>query len=264
MGETIIGNKRHLFPRKPGTSYILNRQEFICQLAEKAEKLGAIIQTNDKIKTIDDLDSDYIIDASGCPSSMKKELGFKNSIIGVTYQQTLEDSNCFVSDTAKIVFSGGFSYFWIFPRDPEKKEINIGIGFLGDFHDRLKEVLETFKREQKIEGKINYVTGGFIPLGLQRPLRYKNILFVGDAGVGAFPFTGQGIYRALISGDVAGMCIAQHNPKKYSYIMQQKFIKWDVFGKAFIRMNYILRKVNPKLVLAAFQCMVDMSGMAHG
>ena len=263
MGEVIVGNKLVLFPRKPGTSFILNRQEFICQLAEKAEKLGAIIQTNDKIKTIYDLDGDYIIDASGCPSSIKKELGFKNNIIGVTYQQTLEDSNCFVSDTAKVVFSGDFSYFWIFPRDPEKKEINVGVGFFGKFHGRLKDVLEAFKEDQNIEGKLNYVTGGYAPLGLQRPLLYRNILFVGDAGVGTFPFTGQGIYRALISGDVAGKCIAQHYHEKYPYIMQQKFIKWDVVGKTFIRMNYVLSKVNPKLVLASLQYMVNMSAMTH-
>lgn len=264
LGEAYVQKKQFLFPVKPDTSFILNRQEFICQLAEKAKKLGVIIQTDDKVKTIDDLKGDYIIDASGCPSSIKKELGIKHCITGVSYQQTLEDSNCFIANTAKVFFQKDFCYFWIFPRNPEKREVNLGVGFSGNFHLNLKDFLESFKNEQEIKGKINYVTGGLVPLGLQKPLQYKNIFFVGDAGVGTFPFTGQGIYRALLSGDIAGKCIAQHNPKKYSYIIQQEFIKWDIVGKAFIHMNYVLRRINPKLVFVLVKYMVRADAISHG
>ena len=123
--EIYVGNKKQIIHRKPDSAYILNRQEFICQLARKAEKLGSIIQTNDKIKTINDLEGDFIIDASGCPSTIKRELGLKRGIKGVTYQQTLEDANCFISDVVKIFYTGNFGYFWIFPRNPKKKEINL-------------------------------------------------------------------------------------------------------------------------------------------
>jgi len=262
-GETIIGNKKHIINRKPGTSCILNRQEFICQLSREAKKHGAIIQTSDKIKTIQDLDSDYIIDASGCPSSVKRELGIKHGMIGFTYQQTLEDSNFFVSDTVNFITSGYFGFYWIFPRDPKKREINLGIGVTENLKYNLKEMLERFKEENNIEGKINYVTGGLIPVGFQRPLIYKNILFVGDAGVGSFPLTGQGIYRALISGDIAGKCIARNCAGKYPYIIHQKFIKWDVVGKNFVRMNHILRRIGPKAVLMAANYFLEIHGRMH-
>lgn len=260
-GEGFIGNKKYIIHREPGTAYILNRPEFICQLAREAEGLGVIIQTNDKIKTIADLDGDYIIDASGCPSSIKRELGFTKGLRATTYQQTLEDSNSFVCDTVKILYTGSGGYYWIFPRDPEKKEINIGVGLIGKIDCNLKKMLETFKEEHQISGKVNYVTGGLVPVGLQKPFMYKNILFVGDAGVGTFPFTAQGIYRALISGDVAGKCIANNCPKKYPYLILQKFIKWDVLGKTFIRTNYMFRKINPKLVLSSlnyFQGLIEL------
>lgn len=259
--ETIVGNKRYMFHRKPGEACILNRQEFICQLARDAEKLGVNIQTNDKVKTIDDLDGDYIVDASGCPSSIKRELGLNKGIKGISYQQTLEDSNCFVADTIKIVFTGKFGYYWIFPRDPTKNEVNVGVGFFGRFNYNLKEMLETFKKEQKIEGKINHIAGGLLPAGLQRPLMHRNILFVGDAGVGTYPLTGQGIYRALISGDVAGRCIAKNYPKKYPYIINQKFIKWDAICKTFIWTNYALKRINPKLVLASLNYFLSFSNL---
>jgi len=92
---------------------------------------------------------------------------------------------------------------------------------------------------------------------------YRNILFVGDAGVGSFPLTGQGIYRALISGDIAGKCIAQNRAKKYPYIMYQKFIKWDVIGKNFVRINHILRRIGPKAVLMSSNYFYDICGMMH-
>ena len=86
-GEAIIGSKKRVYHVEPGIGYTLNRPEFICQLARKAEKLGTIIQTDDKIKTINDRDGKFIVDASGCPSTVKRELEINRGIKGVTYQQ---------------------------------------------------------------------------------------------------------------------------------------------------------------------------------
>jgi len=263
VGDVTVGKKRYIIPTKPQTSCILNRQEFICQLARRAKKLGAIIKANDRIKSISELDGNYIIDASGCPSTVKRELGLRHGITGVTYQQTLEKSNVFVADTVKVFYTGIFGYYWIFPRDPIKKEINIGVGLFSDGDYNLKELLETFKQKHGIGGKINYVTGGLIAGGLQRPLRYRNILFVGDAGVGAFPFTGQGIYRALISGDIAGACITKNRVNKYPHIINQNFIKWDLIGKTFIKANSYLKNINPKLVLASMNYFIGANELIH-
>ena len=261
--EIYIGNKKQVINRKPGTGYILNRQEFICQLAIKAEKLGATIQTNDKIKSVNDLDGDFIIDASGCPSLIRKELGFKHSSIAASYQQTLEESEPFISDTIKIFFNKPFGYFWIFPRNPELKEINVGLGFFGRCNYNLKKMLEDFKHEQKIEGKVNYVTGGIIPFGLQKPLNYRNILFVGDAGVGTFPLSGQGIYRALISGDVAGRCIVFGYPHRYSRIMSKYFTRRDLVSKTLLKFNYFLWKINPDLILGSLNSFALYNKLEH-
>jgi len=255
--ETTVGKRKHKYQIETGKGFILNRQEYIHQLGKEAESLGVIVLTNDKIKTFYDLDGDYIIDASGCPSLVKRELGLKKGLIGFTYQQTLENSNCYISDTIKVIYSDFGGYFWIFPRDPIKNEINLGVGVFQKFNYNLKEILETFKDEQKIEGDINYVTGGLIPIGLQRPLRYKNILFVGDAGVGTYPITGQGIYRALISGDQAGKFLAKGNPKKYAHMMNRIFIRWDLICKAYFLPNNLLNKINPKLMLTSFNYYLD-------
>lgn len=261
--ETIVGTKKHEYTLEIDQAFILNRQEYIYQLGKNAESLGVIISTNDKIKTFTELDGDYIIDASGCPSVVKRELGLNKGIIGATYQQTLENSNCFISDTIKVIHSDFGGYFWIFPRNPLKKEINLGVGSFHIFDYNLKKILEEFKKEQKIEGKINYVTGGLIPIGIQRPLRYKNILFVGDAGVGAYPLSGQGIYRALISGDQAGKFLARGNPNKYAHMMNKIFIRWDLICKNFFLINILFKKINPKLILSSLNHYLDFLKVMH-
>jgi len=254
--ETRVGHKNYVLT---GNFVVLNRQEYICQLAREAESLGVMIKTDDMIKSINELDGDYIVDASGCPSVIKRELDLNKGIKGVVYQQTLEDCNRFVSNTLQIILTDyATGYFWIFPRNPEKKEVNLGVGFLRETNYQLKETLEKFKKEQGIKGKVNYTVGGLIPVGLQRPIQYKNILFIGDAGVGTFPLYGEGIYRALISGDIAGYCLASGHPGWYTKKIYQKFIGWDVAGKTFIRLTSVLNKIGRRSLFAIYHLYLDM------
>ena len=249
--QTNIGDKKYNSHMKTGMLCMLNRQEYIHQLGKETEKHGAEIHTSDRIKSVHDLDGDYIVDASGCPSSVKRELNINHRIVNYTYQQTLEDCNWFEPDIIRTYFTGISGYYWIFPRDPAKKEVNIGVGVIVKDGTNLKDLLEQFKEKKGITGKVNYVLGGLVPTGLQRPFMHKNILFVGDAGVGAFPLTGEGIHRALISSDIAGECIANGYTKKYPHRIMQEFIKWEVIGKTFIYINYLLLKIGPNALLSS-------------
>jgi len=262
-GEIIIRDKKYTAHRKPGVGYMLNRQEFICQIARDAEKLGVNIQTHDRIKSYTDLDGNYIVDASGCPSSVKKEINIDKGLKAHSYQQSLEYSNKFVADKLTVIFTGDPGYFWIFPRNPKKKEINLGCGILGKPEINIKKRLEDFKIKQDITGTVNYRIGGLIPLGLQRPFKYKNILFVGDSCVGTFPFTGQGIYRSLLNGEYAGKCIAKEKTDSYSKVIIREFIKWDLIGKTFLYPSIILTRINPSLVLSHLNNYVKRFNLNH-
>jgi flavin-dependent dehydrogenase len=257
-GSVIAGKRTYNATKPKGTAFILNRQEFICQLARDAENHHVTLCTGDRIKSVDDLDSTYIIDATGCPSSIKRELGLGTGYVGITYQQTLQDANCFTNDAIQVIFTQDLGYYWIFPRDPENREMNVGVGFLGYLGFNLKELLESFKEDHHITGTVDYVTGGLVPLGLQYPLMHNNIFFVGDAGVGTFPLTGQGIYRALLSGDIAGQCIGTNHPKRYPALIHQAFLKWNLIGMNFIRMNLILRHITPALFLPSLNMLTKV------
>lgn len=246
--EVKIGNKKSIHPSKPNTLFTLNKPEFICQIKRKAEKLGVEIVTEDKIKNINELDSDYIVDASGCPSLVKRKLKINNSFASVGYQQTIENYKNFNKNVYKIFFQGDAGYYWIFPRNPDKKEINVGFGTSNSDKYNLVKLLEKFKEKNNITGDINYKSGGLIPMGLQRPLKYKNILFVGDAGVGTFTLWGEGNYRAIISGNIAADCISNNCTWKYPRIINQTFGKWDFFGKTYIKTSNLLKRIGPRAV----------------
>jgi flavin-dependent dehydrogenase len=256
---TFVDNKKYTAKVQSGIGYILNRQEFIHQLGQQAKKTGVEIITGDKIHSENELKANYIIDASGCPSIIKKNLGLDKGIKGQSYQQTLEQSNCFISDTLKVYFSDALGYYWIFPRDPTKKEVNVGVGTLRTIQNiKLKNLLESFKQSHNITGIINYTTGGLVPTGLQKPLRHKNILFVGDTGVGAHPILGKGIYRALYSGEIAATCIAKGYPQKYPKILTSEFIKWDIIGKNYIRISQLMSKISRKALRFFYRSYLDV------
>lgn len=259
-GEVYFGKKKLVQNVKDGIGYIINRPAFLVELAERAIKVGVDIKTNHNIDSFQDLKGDVIVDASGALNQFKRKLNLKTGVKGFAYQETLRNSNLFKSDTIKLYFTGKIGYYWIFPRNPEHNEINVGIGFFNRNEKHLKELLSQFKINHGITGDISYVTAGLIPVGLQRPFQYKNILFVGDTSVGTFPYTGKGIYRALISGDIAGKCIATNNTKKYSYLINNAFMSREyLFSTFFIKLNNILKNINPELVLKFLPVMFNTS-----
>jgi flavin-dependent dehydrogenase len=255
--ETVVDKKTYTLHRKPETAFMLNRQAFINQLSIQAQQLGVEIKTNDEITTVKQFTSDYIIDASGCPSIVRRELKLKKGVIGITYQQSLEECSHFKEHTMRIYLTADSGYYWLFPRNPKKKEINLGMGMVIRKHRNLKKQIERFKQEHKIIGSINYETGGLIPAGIQKPLIYKNILFVGDAGVGTFPLTGEGIYRAILSGELAAKSIANGNVKNYPMMIKKKFLKWDIAGKTMLRINDITSNISEQAVFFIWKRYLD-------
>jgi flavin-dependent dehydrogenase len=222
---------------------IINRQRYLAYLGTIAKTLGVDIRTHETIRSISELDGTAIVDASGCPSMLRKDLGLAHGRVSRSYQQTIQNANVYRPDTVRFIFKNSLGYFWIFPRDPTKKEVNLGIGVLDISRGNPKELLLSFKQKLGVEGDVNYVTGGFIPVGLQRPLRYGPVLFVGDAGVGTFPLTGEGIARAILSGTIAAKCIVSQKPHRYPLLINQEFLRWDLIGKACLGTTSVLQRI---------------------
>jgi flavin-dependent dehydrogenase len=251
-GEIVVGNKTYVFERKPDTAWILDRPSFIESLGEKAKKKNVEFMLNDTIDDISSLSGDIIVDASGCPSIVKRNLGIPHRFVGLGFQQTIKDCSAFNDHTLKIIFDRNGGYYWLFPRHSKTREMNIGIGLTINNNAKLSVLLEQFKKEHHITGTIDYTIGGLIPEGLQYPLRHKNIIFVGDTGVGTLPMNGQGIYRALLSGDIAGKYVVRRDLKGYAHEIIREFGRMDVIGKLLLKWNSFVYRINPNLVLASW------------
>lgn len=261
-GEVHCGSKIHRYSYSQ--SFMLNRPKFIAHLGVVAETCGVQIQRHDRIDDCTQLSSDYIVDASGCPSSVKRNLGLGMGNVALTYQQTLVESNCFESDIIKLYYMGEVGYFWVFPRRPECNEVNVGMGCNGMAHKvPLKTMLKNFMEEQNITGNVDYVTGGLIPVGLQPPFKKDNILFVGDSGVGTFPLTGQGIYRALISGELVGSLIAKNKAQLYPKKIIEMFGKWEIICKFFMNTSSVASHIDDRIVYWMINRLLSLTKASH-
>lgn len=93
----------------------------------------------------------------------------------------------------------GLGYFWIFPK--KDSLINMGFGGLGS----PKKAFDYFKERFAKDAEAKYTYGGIIPLSGPIEWTYSDrILVCGDAAGFVFPFSGEGLKYALLSGLYAG------------------------------------------------------------
>ena len=107
-------------------------------------------------------------------------------------------------------------YAYIFPK---RDHVNVGIGYLLSYYresmdespyDLQREFVDGLRRRRLVEGESvrDNFTPFLIPVGgpLRKPAR-GSVLLAGDAGGFVNAFTAEGIYYAMVSGDLAARAI---------------------------------------------------------
>ncbi|AOT70483.1 NAD(P)/FAD-dependent oxidoreductase [Geosporobacter ferrireducens] len=127
------------------------------------------------------------------------KMGFAvNTLLPVDHKEPFQDFKLFGLPLA-------FAMGWAIPQG---NRINIGIGgpayqkkqMMDYFQVYLRKVMELYLHIDKPKG----IRGSFLPAGgFQRKVQKGNILLAGDAAGFVDPFTGEGIYYALQSGELA-------------------------------------------------------------
>ena len=236
---------------------IIHRQEFDKQLRNLAKESGAKIiyakvnrvknfktyieavasLDNKKIKII----AKYLIAADGVNSITRKQILNEEVSKVLTNYSNIPNLK---SQSCKFYFGDDISpkhYAWIFPHH---KGINIGVianksSIKYNFYNFLKKTnLNNYAAKKK---------GYFIPYWKKMTLYKDNILFTGDSAALALPFTYEGIYYALKSGQLAAMAIINNNPKLYKeswnklYYKKFKFLR--ILQNIFLRNNWFIDKM---------------------
>ena len=140
-------------------------------------------------------------------------------------------------------FKDIFGYGWVFPK---KQHVNIGIGmFITKKHEKEKQrnILNVYKdyfnilKEDKVVPdnlEIGKCCGGAVPFVPLDKTYSDRVLIVGDAAGFINPLTGEGIYFAMTSGEIAAKVISdslEANDTSENYLSKYQDLWKEDFGK---------------------------------
>ncbi len=183
--------------------------------------------------------------------------GARNSLRGVGAQLTAEDTMLALGyylpqeqEHVDIQFLPGLEgYIWIFPRNGH---LSAGICGKGEPARKLRARLELFLRERGIAWSEDSFFSHILPSLAQPAWRRNRLsgdgwLAVGDAGGLVDPVTGEGLYYAIRSGDLAGQVLLsdahppEHKPQAYRALVDRDFALNLEAGAAMARRLFLGR-----------------------
>lgn len=237
----------------------VDRKIYDSFLLDKAREAGAEIIEGEKVQAADlstmevvtstgkRFSSRFIVGADGVNSVIRKELFSAGRVDAHDWKRNLATGlEVFVNrdETTKaidhpMVFFGfvRWGYSWVFPN---KDVLVVGSGglnttnrsdFLKSFHDFLSSL-------NLNEGRVSRIAGHPVPYGnfLQRPVS-ESFLLVGDAAGFADPVTGEGIFYAQRSAELAAWAIREcaHNNRNletsYLHLLHRHIYPELVYAK---------------------------------
>lgn len=219
----------YMIPRKELDDFLLKevRQQPAVEIIEDCN-VSQIVRVDSGFSVRDAdrkeiLKARYIVGADGAPSTVVRSLrpGFQqrarsgSAVRGYFSNLKIEDP-----ETSLVFYDRKYApgYFWFFPLS--KDRANVGFGMGNKWRQRkninLNEAFWEFVREEPVvskllcEGQLDApLKGGMLPFskGVESVIG-KGYALVGDAANLNDPFSGDGIWNAVISGTLLGKCLA--------------------------------------------------------
>jgi len=130
-------------------------------------------------------------------------------------------------------------YGWVFPK---KRHVNIGIGEVNPLATHSKNLKKIYKdyiitlKDSKIiptDLKISRIKGGVIPLFPLEKTYSNRLIICGDAAGFINPISGEGIYYAMLSGEIAGKVVTESldDDTSEEYLSRYQDIWKNDFGR---------------------------------
>jgi len=218
---------------------IYSRYEFNNMMLRRADHAGAQIEkarvteltrqgSGWRLRTpAGDMSADFCVIANGARNGLREvgtEWTANNKMVALGYFIPVDREHI------DIQFLPGYAgYIWVFPRNGH---LSAGICAKGATSQALRKILESYLAENGIPLKDSTFYGHVIP-SLERPQWRSNRvagpgwLAVGDAAGMVDPVTGEGLYYALRTGDLAAQSIlaeTQQPETEYRAALQHEFV----------------------------------------
>ncbi len=187
--------------------------------------------------------ADYVIAADGVNSRVRAALNIKSCPAFLTLSEKIKGEN---TDVCEFWFGSSHApqcYSWVFP---QREGISAGTAALG--YPGIRSLWQKFveRRGLRTDGSLR---GYKIPLWQGDLYDSGRILFAGDAAGQVVPFTYEGIYYALKSGEILAKALISGKPGDYKRLWESSFGKrfkvmrklWTYFMKGDQRAEKIVQ-----------------------
>ena len=198
----------------------------ITQATEKDDLVALVARDGRRFE------SPWVVAADGVYSVVARRLGLNPgwppTAVALDMMEETPQENLAATDPSTIWVSYGYhgneGYAYVFPK---QSHVNVGVGFVLDhYRSRVHEApydvqakfVESLRRQGVLEGRSSreHFTPYQIPVGGTLPrTATRRVLLAGDAGGFVNGITAEGIYYAMVSGDLAARALAGEGPAAY-------------------------------------------------
>ncbi|NOZ24831.1 MAG: geranylgeranyl reductase family protein [Nitrospirae bacterium] len=191
-------------------------------LLSREKRLKSRVLINGKPEVVE---SDYLIAADGVNSRVRSALGIKLPGYVFTLSSSVDSLS---SDACEFWFGSEHapsSYSWVFPRADgggSTGGCSVGTGISAGRDARL--FFGRFLKRLNISPQEVNARGYKVPLWKNGPYNEGKILFAGDAAAQVMPFTYEGIYYAMKSGEFAAEAVISNRLSLYGKLWRRRFL----------------------------------------
>jgi len=241
----------------------VNRREFDRHLRWLAEDAGAIlvhgqvtgydekgstilVKYRDQDRIIRTTQTDFLVGADGAWSRIALQAMGKRLPMVIAVQQQIvipEDRRDVLGDNCLFNYSPAVSpdfYGWIFPKGDH---VSAGVGTSMENRGRLLALMARMNElhSDLLEGgEVIKRNGAMIPLGQYKEHGARRVLLAGDAAGLVLPASGEGIYFAMRSGEIAGEVIEKLGAKRADIVVSRYT---DLVNAEFVPVFNYFRKI---------------------
>ncbi len=165
------------------------------------------------------VESDFLVAADGVNSRVRLVMGLEQNDRIYTYSSRIMGRDVSACEFWFGSFHAPGFYSWVFPKEGA---LSVGTGTLNPGEARV--LFERFLRRAGFSpGDSQNARGFMIPRWNDGPYRKGRIFFAGDAAGQVMPFTHEGIYYAMKSGEFVAEAISAGRPGLYRKLWKKRF-----------------------------------------